>query len=424
MTLLSGCHHYGILVKRESELNCPTDIRKTVPWCAGEDAIFKCPCGPNEQFHGHKPTSWRLWQTSGAEWRDMHCQPIGAQRGVAIPEGFAVEQIPLPRKSTNDTLMPSDADSELTEPEADEVAVVTDAEEDDIDIEETDLEEIEEADPEVTDETGSDETNSSDEGESLPEPSEEEPKQLENPTDTSSSQTHPQLPWEEEEEIVTTLELVEFPSESSVMNALHLFHQPENYLTAPERLDESISLTNPSRQVVFHEPAKPLKLFPPVEPTEPNTFQQVVPLQVVPLFEESPRRVESSELQSEQVDDSDELQLGEIASLAARAESMNDVTAMLADTKSSEQPFVALQALVEQPTLMSEPPLHPKSEVNQTATPQEAPTLQAMPAKSSLSVVKTPERKASKNGPLRFLAKKAPSSESAKSRNPASMFVR
>lgn len=70
--LASGCHH-GLLQKRQSEMNCPTDIRKTVPWCAGEDAIFRCPCGPSSQFYGHKPTCWGHWPTSGSDWRDSYC---------------------------------------------------------------------------------------------------------------------------------------------------------------------------------------------------------------------------------------------------------------------------------------------------------------------------------------------------------------
>lgn len=69
---LSGCHS-GLFAKRQSEANCPTDIRQTVPWCAGEDAIFRCPCRPAQAYYGHKPTCWRVWPTSGAEWRDANC---------------------------------------------------------------------------------------------------------------------------------------------------------------------------------------------------------------------------------------------------------------------------------------------------------------------------------------------------------------
>ncbi len=68
-----GCKTSGPLAKREAEKCCPTDIRKTVPWCAGEDALFQCPCRPNAEFYGYKPTCWGIWPSSGAAWRDAHC---------------------------------------------------------------------------------------------------------------------------------------------------------------------------------------------------------------------------------------------------------------------------------------------------------------------------------------------------------------
>jgi hypothetical protein len=68
-----GCHSFGAGAKRDAELACPTDIRKTVPWCAGEDAIFHCPCGPGEEFYGHKATCWRVWPAPATVWRDSQC---------------------------------------------------------------------------------------------------------------------------------------------------------------------------------------------------------------------------------------------------------------------------------------------------------------------------------------------------------------
>lgn len=89
---LTGCHSFGPLKKRESELNCPTDIRQTVPWCAGEDAIFRCPCGPTSDFYGHKPTCWRTWPAPAAVWRDAHCSCLN----TAVVEGGDSEAIMLP----------------------------------------------------------------------------------------------------------------------------------------------------------------------------------------------------------------------------------------------------------------------------------------------------------------------------------------
>lgn len=67
-----GCS-IGPWSKRSQELSCPTDIRKMHPWCCGEDAVFDCPCGPDESYHGHKPTCWRDWQAPAAVWRDERC---------------------------------------------------------------------------------------------------------------------------------------------------------------------------------------------------------------------------------------------------------------------------------------------------------------------------------------------------------------
>ena len=81
LAILSGCQHFGYVAKRESELNCPTDIRQTIPWCAGEDAIFHCPCGPSSDFHGYKPTCWGVWPAPGAQWRDAFCGPLARDHG-------------------------------------------------------------------------------------------------------------------------------------------------------------------------------------------------------------------------------------------------------------------------------------------------------------------------------------------------------
>ena len=85
--LLVGCRPCGVLVKRESEMSCPTDIRQTVPWCAGEDAIFHCPCGPEASFYGYKPTCWSAWPASGAQWRDQGCGPQVFEGGYQVIGG-------------------------------------------------------------------------------------------------------------------------------------------------------------------------------------------------------------------------------------------------------------------------------------------------------------------------------------------------
>lgn len=93
----SGCH-CGCLMKRESEMSCPTDIRQTVPWCGGEDAIFHCPCRPACDFYGYKPTCWGIWPASGAEWRDAYCgSPMCDYPSERIEAGS--EFIPTPHPS-------------------------------------------------------------------------------------------------------------------------------------------------------------------------------------------------------------------------------------------------------------------------------------------------------------------------------------
>lgn len=81
----SGCSS-GPWGKRAQELSCPTDVRKAHCWCWGEDAVFYCPCGPDEAYHGYKPTCWHDWQAPANVWRDERCagqctpsQPVGMQ---------------------------------------------------------------------------------------------------------------------------------------------------------------------------------------------------------------------------------------------------------------------------------------------------------------------------------------------------------
>jgi hypothetical protein len=124
LSAVAGCRNYGYLLKRESELNCPTDIRKTVPWCAGEDAIFHCPCGPNAEFYGHKPTCWGVWPAPATVWRDSYCgcrcSDVSGDYGTIEPN--ATPQLMLlpevgPEPSMMPPLGPSGEDEALPHPE-------------------------------------------------------------------------------------------------------------------------------------------------------------------------------------------------------------------------------------------------------------------------------------------------------------------
>ena len=91
----SGCCPCGCLVKRDEELSCPTDIRQTVPWCVGEDAIFHCPCGPDRSYYGYKPTCWGIWPTAATEWRDSRCGP-GMTNCGGEETGYPPTELPTP----------------------------------------------------------------------------------------------------------------------------------------------------------------------------------------------------------------------------------------------------------------------------------------------------------------------------------------
>jgi len=61
--------------KRATELESPTDIRKSHFWCLGEDAVFAQPMGPSREDYGLKPTCWREWPADGARCLEDGCCP-------------------------------------------------------------------------------------------------------------------------------------------------------------------------------------------------------------------------------------------------------------------------------------------------------------------------------------------------------------
>jgi hypothetical protein len=96
LTLAAGCCCHGVFTKRENEVCCPTDIRKTHYWCFGEDAKIHGPCGPKEELYGYEPTSWREFPDVaavcyGVEFNDS---PMGVE---SLPEpGIQPPSFPLP----------------------------------------------------------------------------------------------------------------------------------------------------------------------------------------------------------------------------------------------------------------------------------------------------------------------------------------
>jgi hypothetical protein len=136
----TGCHSFGPLVKRDSELNCPTDVRKAVPWCAGEDAIFHCPCGPDGPYYGHRPTCWRTWPAPATVWRDEYCNGGQCPSGMCISGGTVTVQdpqmimlptpaetpMPAPPATPNEPIIPAE-DSPLPPIEGDAIPAPTTA---------------------------------------------------------------------------------------------------------------------------------------------------------------------------------------------------------------------------------------------------------------------------------------------------------
>jgi hypothetical protein len=55
---VSGCCCQAVPLPAENQ--CPTDARALYLAC-GEEAVRRCPCGPDRDYYGLKPTSWRSW---------------------------------------------------------------------------------------------------------------------------------------------------------------------------------------------------------------------------------------------------------------------------------------------------------------------------------------------------------------------------
>ena len=115
----SGCHvcFWG---KRYSEFTSPTDIRKTHPWCLGEDALFHYPCGPNRANYGLKQTEWRDWGDAGTCYSEgSYIPPDGST--VPLREGLPSPSAPGEHSPTFQPEKPNpfrDEESQLRTPAA------------------------------------------------------------------------------------------------------------------------------------------------------------------------------------------------------------------------------------------------------------------------------------------------------------------
>jgi hypothetical protein len=73
LAVVAGCCCQAVPLPGENE--CPTDARRLYLTC-GEEAVRKCPCGPDGEFYGLKPTTWREWP-EGWRYAQYGAPPYG-----------------------------------------------------------------------------------------------------------------------------------------------------------------------------------------------------------------------------------------------------------------------------------------------------------------------------------------------------------
>ena len=137
---VSGCCLPGIPLPGENQ--CPTDARRLYCTC-GEEAVRRCPCGPDREFYGLKPTCWREWpegwQCNGCEGlpyvdRDLCGEPVAEAptssnrrrtRNADLSNPFrsksGAAELPLPPQAPQiraDTIRASQAGSRSIDPRA------------------------------------------------------------------------------------------------------------------------------------------------------------------------------------------------------------------------------------------------------------------------------------------------------------------
>ena len=112
---------------RRAEQTCPTDARQIYPACAGEEAVRRCPCGPDTMFYGHKPTCWDNWPAGWDQYQMDHCGP-SCQPGIVGYGAHPLDATPIqqrqepveaptpPAEGTPSTSPPGDATQALPEP--------------------------------------------------------------------------------------------------------------------------------------------------------------------------------------------------------------------------------------------------------------------------------------------------------------------
>lgn len=79
-----GVASVGCQLNRSEEQCCPTDARRLVYSCAGQEAVRQGPCGPNEAFYGHHPTCWGSWPNGWEVYQADHCAQATAVAATPV----------------------------------------------------------------------------------------------------------------------------------------------------------------------------------------------------------------------------------------------------------------------------------------------------------------------------------------------------
>ncbi|TWT97626.1 hypothetical protein Pla108_17780 [Botrimarina colliarenosi] len=114
LTAVTGCKMC------KSNTCCPTDARRMVLSCAGEEAVRQGPCGPDASYYGYQSTCWESWPSNWEEHerqRCYECQTCETEAHLATPTpaanyeesvfGPTTSPLILPRKSEAPVEAPS-----------------------------------------------------------------------------------------------------------------------------------------------------------------------------------------------------------------------------------------------------------------------------------------------------------------------------
>ncbi len=74
------------------ECDCPTDARRLYLG-TGEEAVRRCPCGPDREYFGLKPTCWRRWPDGWGCGRCDHPSSPDGSCGEAVGEERALSSV-------------------------------------------------------------------------------------------------------------------------------------------------------------------------------------------------------------------------------------------------------------------------------------------------------------------------------------------